>query len=106
MNYGQPLLNYGYPLLNIFQYLSLNQIKTLQRHLMASLIYQGHGFQVLPCMRGKYHIHRVVALMAWPFNDINFVRFTERENTGILFKMSTGKKNRIKKCHVQKNLVR
>ena len=21
-------------------------------------------------MRGKYHMHRVVALMAWPFNDI------------------------------------
>ena len=33
---------------------------------MASLIYQGHEFKV----RGKYHIHRVVALMAWPFNDI------------------------------------
>ena len=33
---------------------------------MVSLIYQGHEFKVI----GKYHIHRVVALMAWPFNDI------------------------------------
>ena len=26
-------------------------------------------------MRGKYHIHRVVALMAWPFNDIIYSIF-------------------------------
>ena len=37
-------------------------------------------------MKGKYHIHRVVALMAWPFNDIN-----DDINDDIIFKKKQNK---------------
>ena len=62
---------------------------------MPPLIYQGHEFKVLPSwrqplrggclgvtMKGKY-IHRVVALMAWPFNDISF--YEKREYNELFF---------------------
>ena len=45
------------------------KLKFWQHNLMTSLIHQGHEFKVYT-VRGKYHMHRVVALMAWPFNDI------------------------------------
>ena len=48
-SYEYSSLNYGYPLLYIYvNILNWIKLKFWQHHLMASLIYQGHEFKVLP----------------------------------------------------------